>query len=183
MSALVTMKQYPVRKVLCIPAAIALIVAASGFMLPERLVIPVRCASVSDWNAKAFWAHPWGRSGVHKGIDIFAGEGTQVISACSGLVVFTGSIRDGGNVVSILGPKWRIHYYAHLKSIKVKGGEMVSRGKEIGTIGTTGNAAGKPPHLHYSIITQIPYLWRFRFEKFGFDRMFYLSPDERLRTQ
>jgi murein DD-endopeptidase MepM/ murein hydrolase activator NlpD len=175
-----TMK-YPVKKSLGTLAVITLIVAATGLLLPEYLVIPVQGAKISDWNSRSFWFHPWGRSGVHKGIDIFAKEGTAAIASCSGLVVFAGSIRDGGNCVSILGPKWRIHYYAHLKSIEVKVGDMVSQGREIGSVGATGNAVGKPPHLHYSIISQIPYIWRFKFERFGFDRMFYLNPDEKIR--
>lgn len=161
-------------------AAIAVTIVVIGLTLPEHLVIPVQGAKISDWNPRSFWFHPWGKSGVHKGIDIFAREGTPVIASCSGFVVFAGVIVDGGNVVSILGPKWRIHYYAHLKTIKAKGGDIVPQGSEIGTVGTTGNAAGKPPHLHYSIISQIPYIWRYKSEKFGFERMFYLNPDEKL---
>jgi murein DD-endopeptidase MepM/ murein hydrolase activator NlpD len=83
-------------------------------------------------------------------------------------------------VISVLGPKWRIHYYAHLQSISVHAGEYVSAGKQIGTVGTTGNAVGKPPHLHYSIISQIPYLWRYKPESYGIDRMFFLDPGEKL---
>lgn len=161
-------------------ALIALLVIAGGFALPERLVIPVKGATQADWNHNTFWFHPWGRSGVHKGIDIFAREGTPVLSACSGIVVLSGYDPVGGNVVSVLGPKWRFHYYAHLKSSKVRFGRFVSKGEEIGEVGATGNAAGKPPHLHYSIVTQVPYVWRYKKERFGFERMFYLNPHEKL---
>jgi murein DD-endopeptidase MepM/ murein hydrolase activator NlpD len=160
---------------------VLLLLLASGFCLPERLVIPVKGATKSDWNAKSFWFSPWGKSGVHKGIDIFAKEGTPVIAACSGVVVQADFAPGGGNVVSVLGPKWRIHYYAHLKNIKAGNGEFISQGSEVGTVGSTGNAAGKQPHLHYAIITQIPYVWLFRADKYGFDRMFFLNPHERLR--
>jgi murein DD-endopeptidase MepM/ murein hydrolase activator NlpD len=159
---------------------LATIVVVTGLLLPDILIIPVRGATQADWNSKSFWCRPWGKSGVHKGIDIFAKEGTPVIAACSGIVVSAESNQDGGNVVSVMGPKWRVHYYAHLKSIKVGTGEFVTRGKEIGTVGTTGNATGKPPHLHYAIITQIPYIWLFKMEKYGIDRMFYLNPHEML---
>jgi murein DD-endopeptidase MepM/ murein hydrolase activator NlpD len=160
--------------------AVLLLLLAGGLCLPERLVIPVKGATKSDWNAKSFWFSPWGKSGVHKGIDIFAKEGIPVIAASSGLVVQAGFTPGGGNVVSVLGPKWRIHYYAHLKNIKAKNWEFISQGSEIGTVGTTGNAVGKQPHLHYAIITQIPYVWLFKAEKYGFDRMFFLNPLERL---
>jgi peptidoglycan LD-endopeptidase LytH len=71
-------------------------------------------------------------------------------------------------------------HYAHLKEITTGAGRVVSLGEVISTVGTTGNAVGKPPHLHYAIITQIPYLWLYRAERFGLDRMFYLNPHERL---
>jgi len=162
-------------------AGLALTVTIAGLLIPETLAIPVKGATTADWNAKTYWFRPWGRSGVHRGIDIFAKEGTAVVSSTSGIVVFAGTLRDGGNAVAILGPKWRIHYYAHLKSTGVLNGQFVSQGREIGTVGSTGNAIGKPPHLHYSIITQIPYPWRYRMERFGFDRMLYLDPNQRLR--
>lgn len=158
----------------------AFLVSVGGLCIPEDLTIPVQGATRADWNAKSFWFSPWGKSGVHKGIDIFATEGTPVVAASSGLVVNAGLIPGGGKVVSVLGPKWRIHYYAHLKTIKVNNGEFVQQGETIGAVGTTGNAAGKAPHLHYAIITQIPYFWLFETGKYGLDRMFYLSPHDHL---
>lgn len=57
-------------------------------------------------------------------------------------------------------------------------GRFVAKDEVIGTVGTTGNAAGKPPHLHYSIITRIPYPWLYQPERFRIDRMIYLNPHE-----
>lgn len=168
------------RSALIIACILLGFVITGGFLLSEELIIPVKGATSGDWNSKSFWFKPWGKSGVHKGIDIFAKEGTPVLAACSGLVVNAGTIPGGGNVVSILGPEWRVHYYAHLKTIKADNCKFVRQGEEIGAVGTTGNAIGKPPHLHYAIISQIPYLWRFKTERFGFDRMFFLNPDEKL---
>ena len=167
-------------KLSSISVVVIIAFVVTGALLPESLVIPVKGATKTDWNAKSFWFSPWGKSGVHKGIDIFAKEGTPVISACTGFVVSAESNGNGGNVVSVLGPKWRIHYYAHLKTITVKVGEFVRQGSEVGTAGTTGNAVGKAPHLHYAIISQIPYVWNYRSEKHGFDRMFFLNPHELL---
>jgi murein DD-endopeptidase MepM/ murein hydrolase activator NlpD len=157
-----------------------IVVLTAGFLLPERLIIPVRGATPADWNHSSFWYRPWGKSGVHRGIDIFAREGCEVVASCSGIVISAGNTPDGGNVVAVLGPKWRVHYYAHLGDIKAWSGRFVAQGEVIGTVGTTGNAAGKPPHLHYAIITQIPYPWRYRPERFGIDRMLYLNPHELL---
>jgi len=161
-------------------ALAGLAVLAAGFALPERLVVPVAGASAMDWNHDTFWYAPWGRSGVHKGIDIFARHGTPVVAASSGLVVFRGRIALGGNVAVVLGPKWRFHYYAHMERADARMGAWVRRGERLGAVGTTGNAAGKPPHLHYSMFTPIPYPWRARGGPQGWQRMFFLNPHERL---
>jgi len=160
--------------------ATATIVIIIGLLIPEHLIIPVRGATPADWNHNSFWFKPWGKSGVHRGIDIFAREGREVVSSCTGIILCASTITNGGNFVAVLGPKWRVHYYAHLKEISTSAGRLVSQGEKIGTVGTTGNAAGKPPHLHYAIITQIPYPWLYRTERFGVDHMFYLNPHELL---
>ncbi len=72
-----------------------LAVLALGYLVPERLVIPVAGATTSDWNDATFWYEPWGASGVHKGIDIFAPKGKDVLAATGGLVVFSGNNRRG----------------------------------------------------------------------------------------
>jgi len=151
-----------------------------GFVLPERLVIPVQGASEQDWNHDTFWHEPWGKSGVHKGIDIFSNAGTPVIASTYGVVVFKGKIKLGGNVIAVLGPKWRVHYYAHLKDFNVNSGSFVNTAETIGSVGTSGNAQGKPPHLHYSIITLLPYLWRWDTTTQGWKKIFILNPSEKL---
>lgn len=162
---------------------LAMTILAAGFFVPERLVIPVARATEADWNHRTFWHYPWGRSVVHAGIDIFAGAGTTAVSATPGIVVFQGRTGRGGNVVVVLGPKWRFHYYAHLKSAGVGPGELVSRAEPVGEVGATGNAAGKPPHLHYSIFTPIPYPWLYDNGRLGWMRMFVLNPHERLTAR
>lgn len=169
------------KKIALIIFALAFIFFLVGFVVPERLIIPVAGATKADWNHKSFWYSPWGISGVHKGIDIFAAEGTPVISATRGFVFFSGTLALGGNVVVVLGPKWRFHYYAHLKSIYILQRRFVRKGQKIGTVGTTGNATEKPPHLHYAIVTSIPYFWRMDSGPQGWKKMFYLNPDELLK--
>jgi len=164
------------RKVLRVLLAIFVIV----LFLPEFAKIPVQGASAKDWNAKAFWFEPWGKSGVHKGIDIFGKLNTPVLSITYGVVIFTGDIAMGGKVVAVLGPKWRIHYYAHLNDDSVFIGEPVWSGKQIGLLGDTGNAKGKPPHVHYSIVTLVPYVWLADSSTQGWKKMFYLDPNDTL---
>ena len=59
---------------------------------PERLQIPVAGAGPRDWNPHSYWAYPWGKSVVHKGIDIFAKRGTPTLAASSGVVLYQGHI-------------------------------------------------------------------------------------------
>lgn len=145
-----------------------------------NLVIPVQDATFRDWNANSFWHYPWGVSGTHKGIDIFAPQGKPVLAAGGGLVVYSGQISLGGNVVLVLGAKWRFHYYAHLQSATVTTGQWVWQGNQLGLVGNTGNAAGKPPHLHYSVASLLPHWWRWDNEPQGWLKMFYLNPHELL---
>lgn len=154
-----------------------------GMLIPQNLKMPVKGASQADYNSESFWYYPWGKSVTHKGVDIFAKEGTELQAATSGLVLYSGEIRMGGKVILILGPKWRLHYYAHLADIDEKLGVFISGGKKIGTVGSTGNAAGKAPHLHYSIFTLTPYPWRIDSAPQGWRKMFYLNPIDYLSSK
>ena len=158
------------------------VIFALGFFIPETLVIPVKGGTSSDWNQNTFWYEPWGKSITHKGIDIFARHGTPVIAASSGMVIFKGELGIGGKVVAVLGPKWRIHYYAHLKEFSTSWGSPVRRGEQIAQVGNSGNASNKPPHLHYSIFTPIPYPWRWDGATQGWLKMFFLDPGKKLRA-
>ena len=95
------------------------VILVTGLLLPEQLIIPVRGAAPKDWNPKSSWYEPWGVSGVHKGIDIFAPKETPVLAPTYGVVIYRGEIELGGNVLFILGPKWRVHFFGHLNKSKV----------------------------------------------------------------
>jgi len=155
-------------------------IVAVGLLALESAVIPVEGASARDWNPKSFWHEPWGVSGVHKGIDIFAPQGKNVVAATPGLVIYRGQLGQGGHVVAVLGPKWRIHYYAHLAG-PGDGPRLVGAGSRVGAVGTSGNAAGKPPHLHYTVFSLVPLPWRYSTATQGWRKIFYLDPAEVLR--
>lgn len=157
---------------------IALFVLIGGLLVPQNLKMPVQGATKSSYNPKSFWFYPWGKSVTHKGIDIFAKEGTPVFSSTVGVVMYAGRVGRGGNAVVVLGPKWRIHYYAHLQTISTRKFALIDSGVMIGKVGTTGNAKGKPPHLHYTIATVIPYPWRIDDSKQGVMKSFYLNPSD-----
>jgi peptidoglycan LD-endopeptidase LytH len=95
----------------------------------------------------------------HQGIDIFAPQGANVFAATAGEIIKVGENGLGGMRVSVEDPQGNIHYYAHLsgfaEGIVARNGDtpgtMVSSGALLGYVGTTGNAKGTNPHLHYSI--------------------------------
>jgi len=153
-----------------------LIIILIGMLLPQQLKMPVQGASAADYNAETFWYYPWGKSVTHKGVDIFAKTGTAIHASTRGIVLYAGQISLGGNFVVVLGPKWRLHYYAHLEEISTSTLSFVSQSTKIGTVGTSGNATGKSPHLHYSIVSLIPYPWRIDASQQGWKKMFYLNP-------
>jgi murein DD-endopeptidase MepM/ murein hydrolase activator NlpD len=156
-------------------------IAVIGFLLPQNLIMPVEGAKKSDYNKMTFWAYPWGTSVTHKGVDIFARMGTNVRASTYGLVLYTAGSEKGGNLIIILGPKWRLHLYSHLQEINTKPFRFVGRGQKIGAVGDTGNAKGKPPHLHFGITTLIPYPWRIDGDRQGWKKAFYLNPIDYLQ--
>ncbi len=157
-----------------------LIIAIAGFVVPQDLRMPVAGANANSYNHETFWYEGWGSSVVHKGVDIFAKRGTPIHSSTLGIVVAASEGGKGGKYVVILGPKWRLHYYAHLDEITTKPFALVSHDTVIGTVGNTGNAATTPAHLHYSIATLVPYPWRIDDAPLGWQKMFYLNPIEYL---
>ncbi|MEA5260825.1 M23 family metallopeptidase [Arcicella aquatica] len=155
---------------------VILTILVLGFLIPQSLKMPVKDATIKSYSQDSYWFFPWGKSVTHKGVDIFAKKGTPVYSSTYGIVIFKGQIEMGGNVVLVLGPKWRLHYYAHLDRITTKQFSFITMNSQLGTVGTTGNAVGKLAHLHYTIRTIIPYLWRFDRTHQGWKKMFYLNP-------
>lgn len=115
-----------------------------------QIIMPVegvRVAQVADtWGA----ARGGGRR--HEGQDIFAPEGTPVRSATHGFVYRIGPARLGGNVVTVVGAGGRRYYYAHLSRFAdIREGQAVTPDTVLGYVGSTGNAAGTPPHLHFGV--------------------------------
>jgi murein DD-endopeptidase MepM/ murein hydrolase activator NlpD len=88
----------------------------------------------------------------HEGIDIFAPRGTPAVAAMDGWVTAQTTNRLGGNVVWIWSLRRRVSlYYAHLDRHAVSPGDRVRAGDVVGYVGTTGNARGTAPHLHFGV--------------------------------
>jgi murein DD-endopeptidase MepM/ murein hydrolase activator NlpD len=164
------------KKTFKISLLILLAAVVLGYIPSYNCIIPVKDATTADWNKKSYWYYPWGKSVTHKGIDIFAKKGTPVLAAHKGIVIATGNNKYGGNYVLVLGAKWRLSYYAHLEEIIAKKLSIVKQGELIGKVGDTGNAKGKAPHLHFSIVAIIPKFDNIDNSIQGWKKMFYLNP-------
>lgn len=120
--------------------------------MPAAQSVPVPVRGVAPRALRDTWGGARGRGRKHEGIDIFAKRGTAVTSATEGIVMRVGNNRLGGQVVWVLGPGGQRHYYAHLDSFAdIETGQRVRPGTILGYVGTTGDAADTPPHLHYGI--------------------------------
>jgi hypothetical protein len=83
----------------------------------------------------------------HRGIDIAAAFGTDLIAAEGGVVAFAGWI-GGSLFASIDHPDGVRSTYSWLSAIEVSEGEAVDREQVIGSTGR-GHADGATPHLHF----------------------------------
>ena len=116
----------------------------------EVLVVPVdgvRVARIADT-----WLAPRGGR-PHEGQDLFAPRGTPVRSATPGLVYRIDDLSLGGLSVTIVGGGGRRYFYTHFDAVPgdLREGQPVDVDTVIGFVGTSGNAAGTPPHLHLGV--------------------------------
>ena len=128
----------------------------------------------ANYVITSYYGYRWGS--WHNAIDISgSGYGSNIYAANNGVVVTVkgGCVRGnyscngrGGNYV-VINHNSNNYYtiYMHLKDIKVRVGEVVSRGEVIGTMGNTGNVYPRPTssnpyggtHLHFGLYIGEPY--------------------------
>ena len=111
--------------------------------MPVKGIISGVYGSQRILNGKPKWPH--------YGIDIAAKKGTPIKSSGTGVVTmaendlyYTGGtimIEHGHGVKSI---------YAHMSTVDVQVGEIVSKNQRIGAVGSTGRSTG--PHLHWGVM-------------------------------
>jgi murein DD-endopeptidase MepM/ murein hydrolase activator NlpD len=85
----------------------------------------------------------------HRGLDISAPKGTEIISPAKGRVTFTGWKGSLGRVVVIDHGYGIVTRYAHVNKSLVNKGDWVARGDVIAQVGNTGRSTGS--HLHYEV--------------------------------
>ncbi len=86
---------------------------------------------------------------MHTGVDLAGPKGTPIYATADGVVVAAGPESGYGNVVRIQHEFGFETVYAHQSKIMVRVGQQVSRGVQIGAMGSTGRSTGS--HLHYEV--------------------------------
>ena len=121
--------------------------------MPVPLQLPVPVAGVQAPRIADTWGAARSSGRTHEGVDIFAARGTPVLSATRGVVMRIGESGIGGKQVWVTGPGGERHYYAHLDgwASGLHVWQLMQPGDPLGFVGSTGNARGTPPHLHYGI--------------------------------
>lgn len=94
--------------------------------------------------------HPISRRHVmHEGLDFAAPRGAPIYAASGGVVTVAAYKSGYGRMVEINHGNDLVTRYAHASKLKVKAGDIVERGQQIATVGSTGLSTG--PHLHFEV--------------------------------
>lgn len=117
---------------------------------------PVRCTTNSfgclSWPVKGKVASLFGPKGVkhHDGIDVLADEGTPILAARDGTVLYSGDdIKGYGNLVILRHTSGILSIYAHNDVNLVREGDRVKEGEAVARVGQTGSASR--PCLHFEV--------------------------------
>jgi murein DD-endopeptidase MepM/ murein hydrolase activator NlpD len=92
----------------------------------------------------------------HTGLDFRVTTGTPIVATNNGTVILARNLYFEGNCVMIDHGQGLITMYLHLSEIKVKEGETVEKGQNLGLSGGTGRATA--PHLHFAVRWRGEYL-------------------------
>lgn len=91
---------------------------------------------------------------LHAGIDISAPKNTPIYATADGIVRVAGRNPQGYSgygVVTVIDHGYGFQtLYGHMQSVKVRPGQRVKRGEQIGMVGSSGMSTGM--HLHYEVI-------------------------------
>jgi len=93
---------------------------------------------------------------MHQGLDYAVPQGTAISALNRGTVLLARALFFEGNCVVLDHGQGLLTLYMHLSDLRVKEGDQVARGQEIGLSGGTGRATG--PHLHVAVRWQGVYL-------------------------
>jgi len=108
-------------------------------------------ASTRITSSYGYRTHPIsGKKSLHRGIDIGAPMGSNVLAADAGTVVTAGWNNSYGYYITINHGGGLVTLYAHNSKLLVSKGDKVTKGQVISKCGSTGNSTG--PHVHFEVM-------------------------------
>ncbi len=88
---------------------------------------------------------------MHTGVDFSAPKGTPIYATGDGIVKDVKTVFGGyGKYIEIDHGFGFVTRYAHMNEFKVRKGQRIKRGDQIGTVGNTGSSTA--PHVHYEVL-------------------------------
>ncbi len=87
---------------------------------------------------------------LHTGMDIGAPRGAKVVAANAGTVIRATTNASYGNYVMIDHGGGYTTLYAHMSVLSVSKGDKVTKGQQVGKVGSTGYSTGN--HLHFEVL-------------------------------
>lgn len=97
-----------------------------------------------------------GASTNHKGVDLAAPYGANILASAAGVVTTSKYSASAGNYVVIAHGNGMSTVYMHASSLLVSVGQKVSQGQVIAKVGSTGYSSGN--HLHFGVIKNGTYV-------------------------
>ncbi|MEZ5381684.1 MAG: M23 family metallopeptidase [Microthrixaceae bacterium] len=94
-----------------------------------------------------------GGSRSHQGVDIMANRGQRVVAPESGTITTAKWSSSCGYSLGISGDDGIYYLYCHLNNFAsgISKGSRVWAGKQVGKVGSSGNASYAYPHLHFEM--------------------------------
>ena len=97
-----------------------------------------------------------GASTNHKGVDLAAPYGSNILASAAGVVTTSKYSASAGNYVVIAHGNGISTVYMHASSLLVSVGDVVEQGQVIAKVGSTGYSSGN--HLHFGVIKNGSYV-------------------------
>ena len=112
-----------------------------------KFMLPCKGIKTSGYGTRTLF----GETSLHKGCDIAAPDGTEIICAAEGKVLYAGENGNGYGIhVVVEHTDGYSTLYAHMRKACVSTGDEVLIGQKLGEVGLTGMTTGY--HLHFEIL-------------------------------
>jgi murein DD-endopeptidase MepM/ murein hydrolase activator NlpD len=118
----------------------------------DKKMISAASPIADGWSSSNFgWRlDPFtGRNAMHEGVDFVVPEGTPIMAAASGIVVYAGYHEQYGNMLEVDHGHDIVTRYAHASKLLAKVGQVVRRGEMVARAGSTGRSTGN--HMHFEV--------------------------------